>query len=103
VQKTPIVGALGSVICSVLSFYTVLMVPSSMFITTIGGGRSPSDIFTLGETIHFESVEFITNQFGGLSPSPLEDGSGTIITDPAHGEPLLLQQTMIGGPIVGSP
>jgi hypothetical protein len=85
-----------------LFFYTVLMVPSSAFIATTGGVRSPCDVFSLGETIRFKSLEFIANRFGGMS-LPLKDGSGAIIMGPACGEPPLLQQTMMGGPIEGSP
>jgi hypothetical protein len=57
--------------------------------------------FSLGETIRFKSLEFIANRFGGMS-LPLKDGSGAIIMGPACGEPPLLQQTMMGGPIEGS-
>jgi hypothetical protein len=53
-----------------LSFYTVLMVPSSVFITSTGGERSPCEGFSLGETIRFGSLEFIANQFNGMSLSP---------------------------------
>jgi hypothetical protein len=74
----------GRRICSVLSFYAVPMVPSSAFVAAIGGERSPSDVFSLGETICLRSVEFVANRFGGLSLSPLEDGSCAIVTDPAR-------------------
>jgi hypothetical protein len=37
------------------------IVPSSAFIAAIGSKRSPSDVFSPGEIIHFGSVEFITN------------------------------------------
>jgi hypothetical protein len=81
----------GRGICSVLSFYTVSMIPSTL--------RS----FSPGETIRFGSIEFIANRFGGLSPSPLGDGSGAIVTYYARIEPPLLHQTMMGGPIKGLP
>jgi hypothetical protein len=51
----------GKGICSVLSFYTVLMVPSSAFTNAIGDECSPSDFFYLDEMIRFRSVEFIDN------------------------------------------
>jgi hypothetical protein len=76
VQKTLTVGAPGRGICSMLSFYIVPMVPSSVLILAIGAKRSTIDVFSLGETICFRSIEFITNRFGGLSLSPLRDRSG---------------------------
>jgi hypothetical protein len=32
-----------------------------------------SDVFSLGETIRFKSLEFIADRFGGLSLSPMGD------------------------------
>jgi hypothetical protein len=61
VQKTLTVGVPGKGICSVLSFYTVPMVPSSAFTNAISDECSPSDFFYLDETIRFRSVEFIDN------------------------------------------
>jgi hypothetical protein len=46
VQKTPTVGAPGRGICSILSIYIILMVPSSAIIAAIGGEHSPSDAFS---------------------------------------------------------
>jgi hypothetical protein len=76
VQKTLTVGVPGRGICSILSFDTILMVPSSVFVAATGGERSPCEGFSFSETICFRSLEFIANQFGGLSLSPLGDGSG---------------------------
>jgi hypothetical protein len=66
VQKTLIVGAPGKGICNVLSFYTILMVPSSVFTATIIDERSPSDIFSHDKTIRHRR-RALTNQSGGLS------------------------------------
>jgi hypothetical protein len=40
--------------------------------------------------MYFTCLEFVTNQFGGLSISHLEDGLGAIITGLARDERLLL-------------
>jgi hypothetical protein len=48
----------------------VLMVPLSMLVVATGGERLLCGGFTLGETICFGCLEFITNRFGGLSLSP---------------------------------
>jgi hypothetical protein len=60
-------------------------------------------VFSLGETIRFESLEFIANWFSGLSLSLPGDDLGPIVTSPSHGEPPLLQQNMMGGRIEGLP
>jgi hypothetical protein len=90
VQKTLTVGTPGSEIYSVLSFYTILIVPSMAFIAATSGEHSPCEGFSIGETVHFECLEFVTNRFGSLSLSTLGDGSGTIITGPARRETPLL-------------
>jgi hypothetical protein len=66
------------------------MVPSSMFIVATDGEQLPCKGFYLGETIRFGSHEFIANQFGGLSLTPLGDSLGAIIMGLARGEPPLL-------------
>jgi hypothetical protein len=44
---------------------------SLLTLTVITGGeRLSSDVFSLGETICFKNLEFITDRFGGLSLSP---------------------------------
>jgi hypothetical protein len=48
----------------------VLMVPSSALAIAADGERLSCGGFSLGETIRFESLEFITNRFDGLSPPP---------------------------------
>jgi hypothetical protein len=46
--------------------------------------------FTLGETIHFGSLEFIVDHFGNLSLSSEESGSGAIFIGMVHnGSPSL--------------
>jgi hypothetical protein len=54
----------------------VPMVPSSALTVTVDGERLSSDVFSFGETILFRSLRFIADHFGGLSLSPIGDGSG---------------------------
>jgi hypothetical protein len=53
----------------------VPMVPSSVLTVAAGGERLLCGGFSRGKTIRFESLEFITDHFGGLSVSPMWDGS----------------------------
>jgi hypothetical protein len=46
------------------------MFPLSAFAVTANGERLSCVGFSLGETIHFGSLEFIADRFGGLSLSP---------------------------------
>jgi hypothetical protein len=46
--------------------------------------------FSLGETIHFESLEFIADCFDGLSLSPRSGGVGAPATIPVPGPEQLL-------------
>jgi hypothetical protein len=81
----------------------IAIVSSSVFIPITEGERSLGDGFPPGETIRFGSLEFIADQFSGLSLSPLGGGSGAVIMVPARSGPSLLQQTMMGSPIEGFP
>jgi hypothetical protein len=65
----------------------VLMVPSSALIVATDGECLSCGDFSLGETICFGSLEFITDRFSGLSLFPMGDGSDTIIMGSARGGP----------------
>jgi hypothetical protein len=72
----------------------VLMVHSSMLTIATNGERLTCGGFSLGKTIHFESLEFITDCFCGLSLSPKGSDSGAIFMGTTHsGSPSL--QAMI--------
>jgi hypothetical protein len=62
----------------------VLMVPSSALAVAADGERLSCGGFSLGETIRFESLEFITDRFDGLSPPP---PWGTAQTPPSGAQP----------------
>jgi hypothetical protein len=49
----------------------VLMVPSSVLTIATDGERLSCHVFSLGETICFGSLEFITDRFDSLSLSPM--------------------------------
>jgi hypothetical protein len=55
----------------------VLMVPSSALATTIVDECLTCSGFSISETIHLRSFEFITNYFDGLNLSPGRSNSGT--------------------------
>jgi hypothetical protein len=63
------------------------MVPSSVLTIAVDAVLLLCVGFSLGETIHFESLEFITDRFGGLSLSPMGNGSDAIIMGSAHDRP----------------
>jgi hypothetical protein len=55
------------------------MVSSSTLIVTADGGCLSCDVFSLGETNHFRSLEFIIDRFDGLSLSLMGDGSDAAV------------------------
>jgi hypothetical protein len=57
------------------------MVPKSVLIVTANGERLSCGGFSLDETIHIGSFEFIANYFGGLSLSPRGSDSGAAFMD----------------------
>jgi hypothetical protein len=63
------------------------MVHSSTLTITTDSERLTCGDFSLGETIHFGSLEFIANCFGGLSLSPKGSDSGAIFVEMTHGVP----------------
>jgi hypothetical protein len=53
--------------------------------TVINGGNHQTGIgFALGETIHFGSLEFITDLFSNLSLSPEGNDSGSVFMGMVH-------------------
>jgi hypothetical protein len=61
------------------------MVYSSMLIITTDGERLTCGGFSLGETVHFGSLEFIADYFGSLRLSPKGSDSGTIFVGMTRG------------------
>jgi hypothetical protein len=51
--------------------------------------------FSLDETVHFGSLEFITDCFGGLSLSPRGDGSDAAFMGSTHSRPRSPLRAMI--------
>jgi hypothetical protein len=74
----------------------VLMVPSLALTIAADGERLSCDVFSLDETIHFGSIEFIADRFSGLSLSPMGDGSGAAIMGSTHGGTPSLLLAMTG-------
>jgi hypothetical protein len=72
------------------------MVPSSTFAITTNGEHLSCGGFSLGETICFGSLEFITNCFSGLSLSPRRDGSDAAIMGSTCNGPPSPPRAMIG-------
>jgi hypothetical protein len=61
----------------------VLMVHSSALVVSTYDKHLTCDGFSLGETIHFGHLDFITNGFGGLSLSPSgNDSCATFMGSP---------------------
>jgi hypothetical protein len=84
----------------------VLMVPASVLTVAAGGECLLCGGFSRGKTIRFESLEFIANHFGGMSLSPMWDGSNAVVMDSARGGPLPLcphSGPRLGTPSRGSP
>jgi hypothetical protein len=74
----------------------ILMVPSSVPIVITSCEHLSSDVFSLGQTIHFRSLEFIADHFDGLSLSPMGNGSDTAIMSPTCGGLPSPPRAMIG-------
>jgi hypothetical protein len=72
------------------------MVPSSALSVTADGERLSCGGFFLGKTIRFGSLEFISDHFGGLSLSPMGDGSDAIVMGSARGGPPYPLRAMMG-------
>jgi hypothetical protein len=62
----------------------VPMVPSSVITITAHGECLTCGGFSLSETIHLESFEFITDYFGSLSLSPRRGNSGVAFVGSTH-------------------
>jgi hypothetical protein len=73
----------------------VLMVPSSVLTITADSERMSCDGFSLGETIRFGNLEFITDYFSDLSFCPRKDGSDVVIMGSTHSGPPSLLRAMI--------
>jgi hypothetical protein len=63
------------------------MVHSYALVISTDGEHLTCGGFSLGETIHFGSLEFIVNCFGGLSLSPMRNDSGAAFMGSMHGGP----------------
>jgi hypothetical protein len=73
----------------------ILMVHSSTLIISADGERLTCSSFSLGETVHLGSFEFISDYFGGLSLSPQRNDSGAAFMGSTHSGPLSLWRAMI--------
>jgi hypothetical protein len=75
------------------------MVPSFTLAIVADGERPSFNAFSLGETIHFGSLEFITDRFGGLSLSPPGDGSDATVMGSTHSRPPSPLRAMTGNSV----
>jgi hypothetical protein len=55
------------------------MVPSSALVIAADGERLSCDVFYFSETIHFGSLEFITDHLGGLILFAMGDSSSAAV------------------------
>jgi hypothetical protein len=94
-KKTPMVGALGKEICSVLFLDEVLMVPSSSIAVAANCERLTCGGFSLGEPVCLRNFEFITNYFNGLSLSHKRGNEGAIFVGSTHNGASTPQWAMI--------
>jgi hypothetical protein len=70
------------------------MVTSPKLSFVANGNNQTGINLTLGETIHFGSLEFITDHLGCLSLSPNEGDSSTIFIGIVHSGSLSLHTTL---------
>jgi hypothetical protein len=75
------------------------MVFSSALVIAADSERLSCDVFSLSKTIHFGSLEFITDRFSGPRLSPMGDGSGATIMVSTHGGTPSLLWAMTGDSI----
>jgi hypothetical protein len=105
VQKTPIVGAPGRGICSVLPL-NVSMVHSPKLTIIADGKHQIGGSFTLGEIVCFRSLEIIADCFGSLSLSNEENASGAVLMRMTHSRSLsphtILEDSVDEGDIASS-
>jgi hypothetical protein len=72
------------------------MAPSFALTVAADGEHLSCDGISLGETIHFGSLEFITDYFDGLSLSPRRDSSDAAFMGSTYCEPPSPLRAMIG-------
>jgi hypothetical protein len=86
VQKTSTVGVLGRGVCSILSSKC----SDGSLIVATDGEHLTCDGFTLGETVRFGRLEFISDCFDSLILSPKGNDSDTFFVGTGRsGSPLL--------------
>jgi hypothetical protein len=71
------------------------MVPSIVLAFSTDGERLMCGGFSLGETVHLGSFEFITDNFGGLSLSPRRSDSSTAFMGSTRSGPQSQRRAMI--------